>query len=152
MWIIYQLHFTREKVVFHPDAVMGHALWLIIIKITDVNTENNSSSYHRFKVTFDHSKLNNNNKVTQEVDTHIDLGGKKIPLINHSRGILNDIAYRLFVGIPTIGRKSSLNSIVIGYTEYKKDGFISRSSPCYDQRMPWFNWAYFQLTEIEKQL
>ena len=62
------------------------------------------------------------------------------------------VANRLFFGIANIGGKISQNSTVKGYTEYRKDGCVNRSHPCYTQSGPWYDWGYFQWNGINKPI
>ena len=51
-----------------------------------------------------------------------------------------------------IGGKVSHTSIVKGYTEYKNNGCVYRSHPCYSQIGAWYDWGYFQWTGVDKPI
>ena len=54
---------------------------------------------------------------------------KDTTLIHYPMKAFKNISYRLFIGTPNIGGKVTPNSIVKGYTEYKKGGCMYRSHP-----------------------
>lgn len=55
----------------------------------------------------------------------VNLGGvKRLPLLNFSSELVNNLATRFFFGVGNIGGKVILTSIVNGYIEYRKYGGI----------------------------
>ena len=75
---------------------------------------------------------NHGDNISEEVDVHIDWGGSsKTPLSSYPHDVLWKVAYRLFVGLPTMGGKVLPDSIIHGYTEIKRDGHIFRLHPSY---------------------
>ena len=107
----------------------------------------------RFTLTCDYCENYDYSDIPNEVNININWGGiTRSPLLNFSSVLVNNLAYRLFFGVGNIGGKLMPRSIVNGYTEYRKDGYLYRSHPCYAQSGEWYDWGYFQWTGIDKPI